>query len=251
MTHKPILFSVADDVGLDEWAVDAILERWLERVDSIGARAQRLDGERGIDRAGYVEPSELLWVCTVGSKMERCPALAVHPGELDSPVMPAVEQVVRINAGLAERRNKVETLTRIINRSSAGRGANVTAITPLHRDRARFRREIEWGDGRVRQLVGGSAYRAGRVYLAHSFARCLLDDRSFGVWSEHACWLTNPGALIRAAIEAKRLTVRAVADRLAVSVDTVRHWISGADTRRRVQMPIRYAAALREMLAAA
>ena len=236
-------------VGLEDWAVRAILERWLELSE--GGRARRLAGEAVWDGAGYSEPSELLWFCTVGSKLERCPRLPVDPGDPASPRMPAVEQEVRINAGLAERRNQLEALTRIINRSNTGKRSNVTTITPFYLDRARLRREIEWGDRRAAELARSPEYRMGWTYLVWVLARCVLDDPSFRAWTDSTVWLAGPDAILRAAVARHGYTVRQISDRLGVMPATVTHWMAAPGTRRRVQMPIRYAAALRDMLAAA
>jgi hypothetical protein len=244
----PAVLPATAEFGLEEWAVDAVLGRWLE-FDEGGSAPRRLDGHESAG-GGYVEPSELLWACTVGSKVQRCPPPRLELQDPDSGTMPAVEQVLRINAGLAERRNRVERLTSIIDRASAGRRVDLQTVKPLREHRASMQREIEWGDSRAARLVGTEEYRDGRVYLAWAFARCALDDRTFLMWSEFACWLADPGKLIRIGMARHGYTVRQVADRLGVPEETVSHWLAAPDSRRRVQMPIRYAAALRDLLAA-
>ena len=249
---RPLLM-VGRGIRFPGWMLDAILERWLERADGRGAPALRLDGEPLVDHQGYTEPSELLWICTVGCKLARCPSQPTDPQNPSSTRMPVVEQVVRLNAAVAERNNKLEHLRSDIKRLSPPPGKKAPESTAgilaeLREDEALMDAELRWAAGRLAQLAGSRDYRDGRTYLTQAFTEAILDDPTFLVWSVYACWLVSPQLLLRPMIERAGITVKQLAERLNISYETVRCWFADRASQRYVQIPIRYAPVLRELL---
>jgi len=246
---------VGRGIRLEHWIVSAILDRWLERADGRGAPALRLDGEPLVDHQGYTEPSELLWVCTVGCKLARCPSQPTDPQNPSSVRMPVVEQVVRLNAAIAERNNKLEHLRSDIKRLSPPPGKEAPKSTAgilaeLKEDEALMDAELRWAEGRVAQLAGSRDFRDGRTYLTWAFAEAVLDDPDFLAWSVYACWLVSPDRLLRPAMERAGITPTQLAERLGVTYEAVSRWLSSRDSRRWVLIPIHHAPVLRELLVA-
>jgi hypothetical protein len=249
-------------VRLPTKMLDAILDRWIEIADGQGAPHRRLDGEPWIDRAGYVEPSELLWACTVGCKLQKCRAQLTDPNDPCSVRMPVVEQVLRLNAAISEYQNVLGWLRPAIqrlhlSRKQLRRTGRTMAKSTLHRlarmeSRERIMTpELGWAEGRVKQLVGTSDYRDGRAYLAQAFTEAILDDPEFAAWSWYAYWLVSPEVLLKPAMRRLGITPTQLAERLGLSYETVRRWLSSSDSRRYVRIPIKYAPVLRELLLAA
>jgi len=251
---RPLLM-VGRGIRLPGWMLDAILDRWLERADGRGAPALRLDGEPLVDRQGYTEPSELLWICTVGCKLARCPSQPVDPQNPNSTRMPVVEQVVRLNAAIAERNNKLEHLSSDIRRLGPPPGkrapkSTAQILSELREDETLMDAELKWAAGRVAQLAGSRDYRDGRRYLTQAFTEAILDDPMFLAWSEYACWLVSPNLLLRPAMERKGITPTQLAERLGVTYETVSRWLADRSSRRWVLIPIHHAPVLRELLVA-
>jgi len=136
-------------------AVISILSRWLEF-----SRASRTSNPGGTGGGAWRGESDaLMWICTVGSKVERCPRMFVR----FLGWVPVVELAAKTRAALAVWNSRIE----------------------LGDDSKETRANQEDAERRLSGLTCTWQYREGMEYLTREFFKCcaLEGDTSFLVYS--------------------------------------------------------------------